>query len=86
MPGDGRYDSGPSIKDALPEDLRAEFCRGQMALRGSSSLNESTKMPAWTRYSGNFYQPASESLEKAVGTQKLNIVILSELLWSRSCN
>jgi hypothetical protein len=57
---------GTSTFEVLPSDLASALRTARKALAPSAKVDESLLLPAWRRYTGNFYQASAASLADAV--------------------
>jgi hypothetical protein len=67
---------GPSTLDVLPSDLGSALRNARNRLAASANLDESLLLPAWRRYTGNFYKASGASLADAV-VGNVPVVIIS---------
>ena len=72
----GERASGPAILDELPPDLAETLQSARRANAPQATLDETTLLPAWQRYSGTLYQIAAPVLVQAL-TSGAHILILS---------
>jgi hypothetical protein len=68
--------NGPSILDYLPESLINGLREARRVVAPLAKLDESTLLPAWRRYSDQFYQASAQVIGRAV-RQRVNVVIIS---------
>ena len=67
---------GPSVFDFLTESTASRLREARSAIAADAKLDETTKMPAWRRYSGELYGAAAASIGQAVA-ENLHVAIIS---------
>lgn len=72
----GGRTQGPSILDELPPLLSQRLAEARARIQRRASIDETTLIPAWQRYSGSLYQAARDTIEDALQTG-LHMIIVS---------